>query len=101
MTSRLEHITAELAALLERYACESEARFFEGVLSAIRETNGFPEVQKDIARDILSAYRGMGSLNDLVILIDGKVDSRVNDRLVELLRKFRTVAIDLATGSIG
>jgi hypothetical protein len=99
MTSRLEHITAELAALLERYSYESEARFFEGVLSAIRETGGFAEAQKDIARDILSAYRGMGSLNDLVIMVDGKVDSQVNDHLAKLLRELRSVAIDVATGS--
>jgi hypothetical protein len=101
MTSRLEHLTAELAALLERYSYESEARFFEGVLSAIRETDNSPEAQKDIARDILSAYRGMGSLNDLVIMVDGKVDGQVNDRLHKLLRELRTVAIDVATGSTG
>jgi hypothetical protein len=101
MTSRLEHLTAELAALFERYSYESEARFFEGVLSAIRETDNSPEAQKDIARDKLSAYRGMGSLNDLVIMVDGKVDGQVNDHLVKLLRELRTVAIDVATGSTG
>lgn len=101
MTSRLEHLAVELMELLERHSYESEARFLEAVLSALRETDGFPEAQKDIARDILSAYRGMGSLNDLVIMVDGKVDSQVNDRLVKLLRELRTVAIDVATGSAG
>lgn len=101
MTSRLEQIPAELAALLGRYSYESETRFFEGIVSAIRETDSLPEAQKDIARDILSAYRGMGSLNDLVIMVDGKVDSQVNDLLCKLLRELKTVAIDVATGSAG
>ena len=99
MTSRFEHITAELAALLERYSYASEARFFEGVLSAFRAGGGFPDVRGDIARDVLSAYGGMGSLNDLVIMVDGKVDSQVNDHLYKLLRELRTMAIDVATGS--
>lgn len=101
MTSRLEHLTVELTELLERHSYESEARFLEGVLSAIHEADGFPEAQKDIARDILSAYRGMGSLNDLIIMVDGKVDSQVNDHLVKLLRELRAVAINVATGSAG
>ena len=43
----------------------------------------------------------MGSLNDLVIMVDGKVDSQVNDHLIKLLRELRTVAIGVATGSTG
>lgn len=101
MTSGLEHIPAELAALLGRYSYESEARFFEEIVSAVRETENLPEAQKDIARDILSAYRGMGSLNDLVIMVDGKVDSQVNEHLHKLLRELKTLAIDVATGSAG
>jgi hypothetical protein len=97
--SQLANITAELAVVLGRYSYESEARFFEGVLSAIRETENLPGAQKDIARDILSAYRGMGSLNDLVIMVDGKADPQINDHVAKLLRDLRTVAIDVATSS--
>ena len=99
MTSSLERITAELATLLRGYSYEPEAGFFEEVLVALRETNSLPAGQREIARDILSAYGGMGSLNDLVIMVDGKADSEVNGHLEKLLRELRIVAIEVATVS--
>jgi hypothetical protein len=48
--------------------------------------------QKEVARDILSAYRGIGSLNDVVIIVEGKADIETNDRVPTLLRELRAVA---------
>ncbi|MDR6637640.1 DUF6966 domain-containing protein [Paenarthrobacter nitroguajacolicus] len=102
MTSRLEPVTEELAALMRQFSYEPEARFFEGMLWELRAAENSPDVRKDIARDILSTFRGMGSLNDLVIMVDGKAEGEVNNQLTKLLRGLRAVAIDVvATGRSG
>jgi hypothetical protein len=99
MTSSLEQITAELATIFRRFSYEPEAGFFDGTLAALHATSSFPEGQKEVARDILSAYRGMGSLNDVVIMFEGTADIEANDHVAKLLRELRAVAIDVATGS--
>lgn len=99
MTSSLEEITAELAWIFQRLSYKPEAGFFEGMLSALHASSSFPEGQKEVARDILAAYRGVGSLNDVVTMVDGKADIEANDRVAKLLRELRAVAIDVATGS--
>lgn len=98
MTSSLEQITAELATVFRSFSYEPEAGFFEGMLSALRASSSFPGGQKEVARDILSAYRGMGSLNDVVVMVDGTADVEVNDRVAKLLRELRAAAIEVATG---
>lgn len=94
----MEQITAELASISKHWSSELEAKSFKGMLSALRATSSFPEGQKELARDILSADRGMGSLNDVVIMVDGKANIEVNDHVAKLLRKLRAVAIEVATG---
>lgn len=94
---RLRQITAELAALYEEYSYDDMARYFKSVLAMVIEAEGRPAVCKDVARDILSAYRGMGSLNDQVIMHNGVVAYEANGRLNKLLRELHSVAVELAT----
>ncbi|KAD3633060.1 hypothetical protein GD627_09460 [Arthrobacter yangruifuii] len=98
MTSRMAQRAADLAMLLGRYGYESEERYFKSVRASLARAEGDPDALKDVSRSILSAYRGMGSLNDLVIMADGQVDMSANDELTLLLRQLRTTAIELATG---
>lgn len=95
---RLRQITAELAALYDEYSDGDVARYFKSVLAMVIGAGGSPAVVKDVARDILSAYRGMGSLNDQVIMHNGVVVDEANGRLNKLLRELHTVAVELATG---
>lgn len=53
------------------------------MLSALRAITSSSEGQKEVARDIFSSYRGMGSLNDVVIMLDGKADIEVNDQVAK------------------
>jgi hypothetical protein len=83
MSSSLELITAELATILRRFSHEPEAGFFEGMLSALRAITSSSEGQKEVARDIPAAYRGMDTLDDVVIMLDGTADIEANDHVAK------------------
>lgn len=97
MTKQMEEIVSELVALYRQFSYDDMARYFEAVRAEIAEGEGNSILQKDTARGILSAYRGMGSLNDQVIMVHGKVDYEASSRLDRLLTDLRSLAIEIAT----
>ncbi|HOJ65173.1 MAG TPA: hypothetical protein PLE45_12220 [Spirochaetota bacterium] len=46
-----------------------------------------PEEVKILARKTLSLFAGMGSFNDIVLYVNNKVDSKINQSFNELRRK--------------
>ena len=72
VTSRMEQLAADLTALLGRYDYESEERYFNSVRASLARAEADPDALEDVSRSIPSAYRGMGILNDLVIMADGQ-----------------------------
>lgn len=90
-------IAGALAELYRQCSYGDMARQFESLGALIIGADGRPNVQKEIARNVLSDYRGMGSLNDQVIMVDGKVDYEASGQLDRLLRNLRSLAIDIAT----
>lgn len=43
-----------------------------------------PEIKPNLERFILSLYGGMGSLNDIVLYINGEANSEINDEFDDL-----------------
>ena len=101
MTIQMEEIAGKLAELYRRYSYEDKARHFESLEALIIEADGSPAVQKEIARNVLGDYRGMDSLNDQLIMVDGKIDHEASSQLDRLMGDLRSVATDIATRRTG
>lgn len=97
--SNLESILSDLVGLLIQYECLPEAEFLGGILLRLRRHADSEQICRDVAQDLLSAYRGMGGLDDVVIVANGTMEVEANDRLSLLLRLLRDAAFEIVTSS--
>jgi hypothetical protein len=54
---------------------------------ALTSTLNDSEIKPNLERFVLSLYGGMGSLNDIVLYVDGEANSEVNDEFDDLRTK--------------
>ena len=97
MTIQMEEIAEKLAGLYRQYSYMDMAAHFEALSSLIAEADGRPMVQKEIAINVLGDFRGMDSLNDQIIMVNGEADYEASGRLGRLLGNLRSLAVDMAT----
>lgn len=94
-TMDLEAILQEMATILTQSNEPRWAANLTGLAEALADTTDQREARQSVAREGLRLFGGMGSLNDLVLYPQGKLDIELNNRFDELRIVLNRKLVDL------